>query len=112
MNNIAGALYRVIKIKTKWSAAGEWGQCHASVSSNSHVFKRLRKVSSDGDLVILWSSEVNTGIRLLGTKTKFKAYVVYNSFIGRLLTAFVFFTSKTFLSVAQFLCYSWFIKYH
>ena len=49
MNNIAGALYRVIKIKkTKWSAAGEWGQCHASVSSNSHVFKRLRKVSSDG----------------------------------------------------------------
>ena len=50
MNNIAGALYRVIEIKneTKWSAAGEWGQCHASVSSNSHVFKRLRKVSSDG----------------------------------------------------------------
>ena len=50
MNNIAGALYRVTKIKsqTKWSAAGEWGHCHASVSSNSHVFKRLRKVSSDG----------------------------------------------------------------
>ena len=23
-------------------------QCHASVSSNSHVFKRLQKVSSDG----------------------------------------------------------------
>jgi len=46
MSNIAGALYRVTKItsaKTKWSAAGEWGQCHASVSSNSHVFKWLRK---------------------------------------------------------------------
>ena len=51
MSNIAGALYRVTKIasaKTKWSAAGEWGQCHASVSSNRHVLKRLRKERSDG----------------------------------------------------------------
>ena len=51
ISNIAGALHRVTKItsaKTKWSAAGEWSQCHASVSSNSHVFKRLRKERSDG----------------------------------------------------------------
>jgi len=40
---LQGHFTESLKSKTKWSAAGEWGQCHASVSSNSHVFKRLRK---------------------------------------------------------------------
>jgi len=49
MSNIAGALYtELLKSQTKWSAAREWSHCHASVSSNSHVFKRLRKERSDG----------------------------------------------------------------
>ena len=48
MSNIAGHFTELLISKTKWSAAGEWGQCDASVSANSHVFKRLRKKRSDG----------------------------------------------------------------
>ena len=45
---LQGDFTELLKSQTKWSAAGEWSQCHASVSSNSHVFKRLRKERSDG----------------------------------------------------------------
>jgi len=42
---LQGHFTELLKSKTKWSAAGEWGQCHASVSSNSHVFKQLRCIN-------------------------------------------------------------------
>jgi len=45
---LQGHFTELLKSPMKWSAAGEWSQCHASVSSNSHVFKRLRKERSDG----------------------------------------------------------------
>jgi len=45
---LQGHFTELLKSQTKWSAAGEWSQCRASVSSNSHVFKRLRKERSDG----------------------------------------------------------------
>ena len=38
---LQGHFTELLKSQTKWSAAGKWSQCHASVSSNSHVFKRL-----------------------------------------------------------------------
>jgi len=44
MSNIAGALCRVTKIKNEMKCSRRI----ASVSSNSHVFKRLRKERSDG----------------------------------------------------------------
>ena len=45
---LQGHFTELLESKKKWSAAGEWGQCHASVSSKSHVFKRLQKERSDG----------------------------------------------------------------
>jgi len=66
---LQGHFTELLKLQTKWSAAGEWSQCHASVSSNSHVFKRLRKERSGNMWLhcMLWSIPAASAIYLAAT---------------------------------------------